>query len=83
MQNTVKDLNLKEGTFVTYYYNVSELLADGMDKEVLDEKHYVFGNKDMKPSEIEGPIAVVEVEGSDDTPVFLAGQEDELKRYFD
>ena len=83
MQNTVKDLNLKEGTFVTYYYNVGELLADGMDKEVLDEKHYVFGNKDMSPSEIEGPIAVVEVEGADDTPIFLEGQEDELKRYFE
>lgn len=83
MQNTVKDLNLKEGTFVTYYYNVGELLADGMDKEVLDEKHYVFGNKDMSPSETEGPIAVVEVEGSDDTPIFLEGQEDELKSYFE
>ncbi|HLR59953.1 MAG TPA: helix-turn-helix domain-containing protein [Pseudogracilibacillus sp.] len=83
MQNIIKGLNLREGTFVTYYNNVNELIDDGMDIEILDEKFYVFGNKYMKPSEIKEALTIVEVESSDDTPIFLEGQEDELKNYFD
>ncbi len=57
--------------FITKYNNVEELLNDGMDVEVLNEKHYVYGHKEMIPSEIKGAFTLIEVIGADDTPIFL------------
>lgn len=36
------------------------------------------GNKNLKPSERNGPFVLVEVEATIDTPIFLEGQEEAL-----
>lgn len=72
-----------EKVFVSHYNNVEELFEDGMDKEILDEKHYVYGKSSMKPSEIKEGFTIIEVEGSSDTPVFLDSQKEEMERYLE
>lgn len=69
--------------FVSYFENVNELLDDGVDKEVLDEEFYVFGNPEATPSKLEEPFIIIEVEGSVDTPIFTAERKEEVLHYLE
>lgn len=70
-----------EKVFVNYFDNVNELLNDGMNKEVLNETYYVYGSVDTKPSELEEPFIIIEVESSVDLPVFTEEYKEEVMHY--
>lgn len=69
--------------FVSYFENVQELLDDGMDKEVLDEEYYDYGNPETTPSKLEEPFIIVEVSGATDTPIFTADSKEDLIHYLE
>lgn len=70
-----------EKVFVSYYDNVSELVDDGMDLEVVDENHYVFGNPNAAPSELKEPFIMIEVESSSDLPIFVEDRKEDVLIY--
>lgn len=72
-----------EKVFVSYFENVNELLDDGMDKEVLDEEYYVFGNPNAVPSELKESFIIVEVSGATDTPIFTSDSKEEVLHYLE
>ena len=69
--------------FVSYFENVQELLDDGMDKEVLDEEYYVYGNPEAIPSKLEEPFIILDAAGSGDTPIFTAERKEEVLHYLE
>src|SRR5690625_3486498 len=82
-ENIKKNWVENDKVFVSYFENVQELLDDGMDKEVLDEEYYVFGNSNAVPSELEESFIIVEVSGAMDTPIFTADSKEGVLHYLE
>ena len=78
-----KDWVKNDKVFVSYFENVKEIINDGMDKEVLDEEYYVYGNPETTPSKLEEPFIIVEVSGATDTPIFTADSKEDLIHYLE
>ena len=87
MKQTYKDImkvfKENEKVFINYYDSVNDLIDDGMDKDILDENYYVFGNPNAAPSGLQESFIIIEVEGSTDLPIFTADRKEDLLHYLE
>ena len=69
--------------WVSYFDNVQQALANGFDKETLDEVFYIWGKKDILTSDLDEQFIMIEEQGATDLPIFTEDSKHEVMHYLE
>lgn len=79
-EEIINVLKENDKVFVEYHESANELLQDNIDKDVLDEKWFVWGSE-TKPSELDQPFIMIDVESSENLPIFTEDRKEDALHY--